>query len=443
MRDVAWTPDEDAGGEPSVDEEPLPSTVQLYLEEIGRVPLLTAEEEVALFRQMEAGRFAAAILQELTQRHGREPDDRAVAGELVRRLERGLDLARAPGGPLASIPADPGLAGLWSPALVEAVDGRIPAGLAERIAPAVGLPPDEVERALRDLSVASRLLPRDVLHHLDTAARTLGVRPSAALGAVDLAGVGAAVRRAAREAQTARERLVQANLRLVVRIAKGYGSRRVPLLDLVQEGNAGLLRAAERFDYRRGFRFTTYAGWWIRQAIGRALIHQDRLVRLPVHVWEQMSRYQRARADLLQRYRRDPTFEEISRALGISLRRVRRLAAAAAQVSVSLDAPAAGTDDTSLAELLAAAQVPPPDEELERSLMVAEVRRGLAGLTPRERQVVALRYGLDGGEARTLAQVGRNLGLTRERVRQVESSALRKLRRAYAEPAPAAAAAPA
>ncbi|HEY8490476.1 MAG TPA: sigma-70 family RNA polymerase sigma factor [Dehalococcoidia bacterium] len=436
-------PEPDEPQELWADEAPLPSTVQLYLDDIGRIPLLTPEEEVTLFRRIEAGRLVAAVRRELMQRHGREPETHAVVAELVRRLERGLEAARA-AGPLAEDGgAGPGLACLWRPELRATIDGEIPEGLVEQVASRIERTPRDAAEALRDLSVTSRILPREFLDRLDAAARALGVGPSAALDTVDLSDAARAVQQAVLEAQAAKDRVVQANLRFVVRIAKGYGSRRVPLLDLVQEGSAGLLIAAEKFDYRRGFRFTTYASWWVRQTIGRALINQDRLIRLPVHIWEQVSRYQRARADLLQRFQREPSPEQMAGALGVSLRRARRLATVAAQASASLEAPVTETGDTHLADLLESAQLPSPEEEAERTLLLDEVRGRLRSLTLRERQVVALRYGLDGGEGRTLEQVGRTLGLTRERVRQIETNALRKLRGASTPGAPSPAAVPA
>jgi RNA polymerase primary sigma factor len=224
----------------------------------------------------------------------------------------------------------------------------------------------------------------------------------------------------------AKRRLIEANLRLVMSITRRYTRADVPLLDLIQEGNLGLIRAVEKFDYRLGFKLSTYATWWIRQAVTRALADQGRTIRLPVHVAEQVRRAQRARRQLAQRLNRDPTVEEIAAACGIPAERVTALFELV-ENTVSLETPV-GDGESSYGDLIEDESSAAPLEETAAHARSVDLARALDRLEPRMRHVLLRRFGLDGRPPQTLEQVGTDLGVTRERVRQLETRALRQLR---------------
>ncbi|MRG96551.1 sigma-70 family RNA polymerase sigma factor [Polyangium spumosum] len=312
--------------------------------------------------------------------NGEAPDATETTGRLVQTLERARALAE---GPDANLPAD--LVGAFDtlrvdPAFVERLDHA----LAARVKGASAEERAHVDEA-RDRSAKARA-------------------------------------RAAHE----KGELVRANLRLVVATARHYNSRGVPLLDLVQEGNLGLIRAADKFDYARGYRFGTYAAWWIRQSIERALLYQGKDVRMPVHLTASRRRVLGAERALSQKNARTPSQEEIAESSGVPLDKVQAVRALSLS-PVSLDAPIGGEGDFRFGDLLAS-ETDAPDEALARSRMREAASEMLETLTPREREVLRLRYGLTGEDDHTLEQIGRSFSLSRERIRQIESKALEKLR---------------
>ena len=231
----------------------------------------------------------------------------------------------------------------------------------------------------------------------------------------------------------AHQRLMEANLRLVISIAKRYAGGTLPLLDLVQEGNIGLMKAVERFDHHRGFKFSTYATWWVRQAISRALADQARMIRLPVHVVERVGRLARARRALRTDRQREPTTGEVAGRMGLREETI-RLLDLTTLVPVSLDAPVG--DDTTLGQLVADRAIPSPEDTLVRNDLARHLREALRGLPAREREVLRLRFGLDGEDEQTLEEIGARFRVTRERVRQMEAQGLRRLSRALAPTSP-------
>ena len=462
----AAAPAAEANDEPVVDDTALETDdpIRMYLREIARVKLLSAEEEVVLAKGIELGRqiqadpaMAILSLREWTL-HGTESKARTstaryelpFAAESQRMI---VDALRADDAAEFLMPSpDVGL--------TDARDAAEDEEVRQLLARAEALRTDydatlDVESflvlldwshlvtgrrpyVLADVPAMGRLLAwiRDevalpALRRWIDAGRDadildrMGYHPDADDGAEphgELVELG----------RRSRDHLTSANLRLVVSVAKKYANRGMGLLDLIQEGNAGLIRAVDKFEYQRGFKFSTYATWWIRQAVQRGLADQARTIRIPVHMVETMARVTRATRDLTASLGREPTSEEIAEAVStedvtLTAARVEEIQSFARQ-TVSLETPIGDDDGSELGHLIEDRDAISPEDAVGDVMLREQVRKILGSLDGREQRVLRLRFGLDDGHARTLEEIGREIGLTRERIRQIEAGALRKLR---------------
>jgi len=301
------------------------------------------------------------------------------------------------------------------------------------VKPPVGGSSDSVRLYLREIGRVPLLNAAEEV----AIAKRIEAGTAAASQLADLAAVGEldrlpfeerrALQRAAKDGDRATDELIQANLRLVVSIAKRYVGRGMQLLDLIQEGNLGLMRAVQKFDYTKGFKFSTYATWWIRQAITRAIADQARTIRIPVHMVESINKVHRIQRTMLMELEREPTVEELAERADLTPERVREIM----QISMdplSLDSPVGEEDDSNLADFIGDVNADAPAEAATKTLLNQAVLEALEELNDREQAVMRLRFGLEDGQARTLEQVGQEFGVTRERIRQIESKTLAKLR---------------
>ena len=364
--------EEDAAEENPADlkaamDELLDDPVKNYLKQIGQIPLLSAEQEVELSRRIHAGAEAAHILQADRQKYG--------APEYIKKNSARFSFEE-----------------------------------------------DENSRSYtEDLDEDSEKSAEDAEEKADE---------EKAMEAVENGPLSEERRqellKTRRDGLNARRSLSEANLRLVVSIAKKHVGHNLAFLDLIQEGNIGLIKAAEKFDCDRGFRFSTYATWWIRQAITRAIADQARTIRIPVHMVETINRMRQATNQLVYQNGHEPTPEELAKAMDMSVERVREIQRMA-QEPASLESPVGEEEDSSLGDFVADENAEAPGKAADRAMVAQQINQALKSLTPREEKVIRLRFGLDDGRPRTLEEVGRDFGVTRERVRQIEAKAIRKL----------------
>mgnify|MGYP001201647768 CR=1 FL=1 len=416
--------------------EMIDDPVRMYLREIGRVSLLKAQEERDLARELEAFNHIDDIHKKLV---GQDTDDASPvrAWHYIREmLDRICDSEDLLNGFLKymSLPEKTTIQEMvYDPAIREELDGELPEEMLNFIGDALNKDPDVVKEELRGLSLNTRLLPEQVMTILGkkTTMDDLKEKCQDPDFIKSLANHQFVFNKNLTEVRNAgmnaQQHLAEANLRLVVSVAKKYIGRGMSLLDLIQEGNIGLIRAVEKFDYRKGYKFSTYATWWIRQAITRAIADQARTIRIPVHMVETINKLLRVTRRLVQEYGREPSSEEIGSGMEVAPDKVREILKIS-QEPVSLETPIGEEEDSHLGDFIEDRGALAPSEAASYALLKEQVHDVLDTLSEREARVLQLRFGLEDGRGRTLEEVGRDFGVTRERIRQIEAKALRKLR---------------
>ena len=421
-------------GEAFETQEIVDDPVRMYLHEIGRVNLLTAVNEKLLAKKIEQGKHLSNIKRSWLKQYGRQPKATDIIMVIMQNLGKSSDVVYMVPEQNSLVLANDNVETVNSPIMREILDSginqRLVFALAEKLDKLKGI---DIEQSLVRLALNIGLLPADVLLILNKNDTLIGIEKLvndtdfvAKLQAEE-SRFAAYITGIEYDAKRAESSLIEANLRLVVSIAKKHIGHGMSLLDLVQEGNIGLIRAVEKFDYRRGYKFSTYATWWIRQAVTRAIADQARTIRVPVHMIETINKLVRVRGNLTQEYGHQPTAYEIGKEMEISSDKVRDIVKLS-QIPISLETPVGEEEESHLGDFVEDLNMVAPLDAATNQLLKEQIDEVLNTLLPREQRILQLRFGLDDGRSRTLEEVGKEFGVTRERIRQIEAKAIRRLR---------------
>lgn len=429
--EVRWAEDESHSQMDEVDT--AENLVHLYLTETRRRPMLTGQEEKKLGSYIEQEKYLYQIEYELTEKNNRRPTGTEILLTLLDSFCRSSSLFETLCDQCA-IPHCGSIASKVShPKLLHTIDGYIDPQIVNTLSELTGSNTEQTFRALVQLSLDSQLICWQILgiaeeiSSLSEFTNVIKSEPFRNRLAEKESAIALYFTHIRNRAREAGEHLIVANLRLVVSVAKKFTGRGLSLADLIQEGNIGLIRTVKKFDHRRNFKFSTYATWWIRQAISRAIADHSRTVRLPVHVVDTIRKLAQARQRFSQQFGRKPTNKELADETNITTEKVEWLLAAISREPISLETPI-GEEDDQLSDCIEDQSIPRPEEQLAEVLLHEQLRITLDALPNRERRVIELRFGLDDGYSRTLEEVSSELGVTRERVRQIECKALSILR---------------